>query len=70
MRMRRWTRPSEALALSWCLVSGAWTLVGHRRFSGARKSQVPGAYSQRSSPIVLIQRGDWRGSESIWDLST
>jgi hypothetical protein len=45
------------------------TLVGYRRFSGAPMSQGPGVYSQRSSPIALIQKGDWRGSESIRDLS-
>lgn len=33
-------------------------------------SQGPGVYSQRSSPTALIQKGDWRGSESIRDLST
>lgn len=46
-----------------------WTLVGHRRFSGAPMSQGPGVYSQGSSPTALIQKGDWRGSESIRDLS-
>ena len=38
-------------------------MAGHRRFSGAPMSQGPGAYPARGSPSVLIQKGDWCGSE-------
>jgi hypothetical protein len=38
-------------------------------FRGSGEPGGPGIYSQRSSPKALIQRVDWRGSESIRDLS-